>query len=128
MSQEGSQLARSLSTGTSGATDQSVSILAVGEPTEWRKHGRLLPSENGIAFASFDDVTGILLGRICPTVIMSPVLAHRFDCIDLATVLHQLDFRGRYRAIASDMPDPEMIEREIKHLCPHLNFAVLQAS
>ena len=110
------------------AARRDVTILAIGEPDEWRRAGGILPSENAIAFCTFEQVDEELLRRLRPTLVLSPVLARRFDCIDLATRLHELGFREKYRAIASNMPNPEIIEREIRSLCPKLDFAVFQAA
>ena len=84
-----------------------------------------LQADGRVAFASFEDVNEELIARLCPTVILSPVLARNFDCIDLAQVLCRLDFRGRYRAMAEALPDPALIQQEIATMCPNLDFGVL---
>ena len=78
-----------------------------------------------MAFASFEDISEELIARLCPTVVLSPVLARNFDCIDLAQKLFSLRFAGRYRAVSDELPDPEMVEREMRHLCPGLDFGIL---
>lgn len=127
MSDESFMMARTPLETVGNAARRDVTILAIGEPDEWRRSGGIIPSEDVIAFCQFSEVNDELLRRLSPTLILSPVLARRFDCIDLATRLYQLSYPEKYRAIASNMPNPHIIEREIKSLCPTLNFAVIQA-
>jgi hypothetical protein len=111
-----------------GAEDQTVAILAVGESEEWLRKGNSLPTEGGVMFVSIQDVTFDLLNRVCPSVVISPALSARFDCIDLAQILYSLGYRGRYRAVSRELPNPTMIEREINQICPGLDFGILVAS
>ena len=110
-----------------GADDQTVAILAVGDSEEWLRQGNRILTDGSVVFASIEEVTPTLVGRLCPTVVISPALSHRFDCIDLAQILHRIGFKGRYRAVSTELPNPDMVEREIGHLCPGLDFAVLIA-
>ena len=102
-----------------------VSVLAVGESDEWTQQGHSLPRETGVVLVPFEGVTDAALKAYQPDVIYSPVLARSFDCIDLAQLLHSLEYRGSYRAVASDLPKPSVIEREIKHICPRLDFSIV---
>lgn len=108
----------------SGDHESAVSILAVGEPNDWRNQGNVLPS-NGIAFVAFSDVTEATLEHFSPEVIYSPVLAPSFDCIELALLLNNLGFTGAYRAVASDLPKPELIVREVRQICTRLDFRIV---
>lgn len=106
-------------------TEQAVKVLAVGEPEDWKRQGNVLPS-GGLVFVGFSDITQETLGHFDPEVICSPVLAYSFDCIDLALLLHSLNFQGQYTAFGADLPKPAMIEREVRQLCPQLNFRIAQ--
>ncbi len=105
--------------------DQTVAILAVGDSEEWLRQGNTMPGEGAVKFVSIEDVTQTLLEQICPTVVLSPALSTRFDCIDLAQILSEYSYKGRYRAVSRELPNPAMVEREIKHLCPKLDFGIL---
>lgn len=102
-----------------------VRALAVGDPAEWRKQGYTLPSE-GLAFVGFHEVTMETLEFLQPSVIFSPVLAKSFDCIDLAITLYKLGFPGQYCALAVRFPKPTVIEREVRQMCPHLDFRIVE--
>ena len=108
-----------------GSHDETVAILAVGSPSEWRQKGNALPTDGAVAFAAFHEVNRDLLSRLSPSCILSPALSHEFDCIDLAQLLHACGYRGRYRAFSSELPRPELVEREVAQLCPNLNFGIL---
>ena len=101
-----------------------VVAIAVGEPLEWTEAGNALP-DGGVVFVSFEEVTERLILLHMPSVVVSPVLARRFDCIDLAMRLSQIGFTGAYRAVARDLPMPALVEREVRQACPILDFAIV---
>lgn len=125
MSREETEISKLDFVSLGGADDQTVAVLAVGDSEEWLRQGNRILTKSSVVFVSIEKVTTALLNRLCPTVVISPALSHRFDCIDLAQILHGIGFKGRYRAVSGELPNPEMIEREISHLCPGLDFAVL---
>ena len=125
MSREEPKLSMFDAAALGAADDHTVAILAVGDSDEWLRKGNRLPTEGGVMFVSIEQVTAALLERTCPSVIISPALSARFDCIDLAQVLHSLNYKGRYRAVSRELPNPAMVEREIHQLCPRLDFAIL---
>ncbi|AZQ67507.1 hypothetical protein EF888_10415 [Silicimonas algicola] len=101
-----------------------VVAIAVGEPVEWSQAGNALPGA-GVAFVSIEEVTEALIALHAPTVVFSPVVARRFDCIDLAMRLSQIGYLGPYRAIAKDLPRPDLIEREVRQAFPNIDFAIV---
>ncbi|MBT8459000.1 MAG: hypothetical protein HKP37_02400 [Boseongicola sp.] len=125
MSWEQTKLSRLNVASISGLEDQTVAILAVGEPDEWQQSGQTIPRAEGVQFVSINEVNETLLEHLCPTVVISPALSRRFDCIDLAQILCSHRFKGRYRAVSRELPNPSMVEREIRGLCPGLDFAIL---
>jgi hypothetical protein len=118
-------LAPEAGAGPASENRYQTTILAVGDLQEWRRSGRDLPADGKIAFTDFRSVTEELFQLIAPQLVLSPLLARGFDCIDLAEVLHAMGFKGRYRAIADILPNPEIIRREIGDLCPGLDFDVI---
>ena len=102
-----------------------VSILAVGDTTEWLRQRQPLPPGGRIILASFSDLSQDLVSRIRPKLVLSPLLARDFDCIDLAQMLHVLGFAGQYRVISENVPDPAIVKTEIKSMCPGLDFGIL---
>lgn len=107
--------------------DGRAQVVAVGDREEWIREGHRLPISGELLFASFSDITPSFISTHQPAVVVSPVLARSFDCIDLARELHAMGYQGSYRAVSGEVPSPEMIEREIKQLCPGLDFGVIVA-
>ena len=124
-----SESARPAVEGLQETLDQSkvTPVMAVGDPEEWKRQGHGLPYEK-LVFVAFEDVDEATLEHFSPSIIFSPVLAHTFDCIELALLLRNLGFNGEYRAIAGDLPRPSLIEREVSQMCPLLNFRIAVAS
>lgn len=100
-------------------------ILAVGDVRQWNSAGRELPADSQIAFAEFDEINDDLLQSLSPDIVMSPVLSRSFDCLDLAQALYENGFKGRFRVVAPDMPNPRVIQSEISALCPSLDVAFI---
>lgn len=123
-------LTKALATGAVGVstadhTEGTAAVLAVGDTRTWNARGRRLPSDGHVFFAEFHEVTDDLLATLAPRLILSPLLARTFDCVDLAQRLGQLEYRGPYRAIDIGLPDPGLIVREVRTLVPGLDFAVV---
>lgn len=100
-------------------------ILAVGDVRQWLGSGRALPIDSQLAFADFHEITAELLDTLAPDIVMSPLLTNNFDCLDLAQALQAGGFSGRLRIVAPDMPNPKVIQAEIKALCPALDVAFI---
>lgn len=115
---------RSLALAAGQNQDRSGLILAVGEVSAWRGRGNVLPRHGQLAFAEFHEVTAELLETLSPALVLSPLLSRRFDCVDLAELLHVLGYRGKYRVIGNDLPNPDLITAEVMSLVPGLDFAV----
>jgi len=112
-----------------GSTEgQAAVLLAVGEAGEWTKQRTLpFPDGYGVIYTSFEEVPRHVGKPGGPLLVISPILALGFDCIDLAQLLCRLNFPGAYRAVAEALPNPGMIRREIRDLCPKLDFDIITA-
>lgn len=102
-----------------------ISVLAVGDTAEWLRRRQPVPPGGRIILASFSDLSQDLLARVRPKLVLSPLLARDFDCIDLAQMLFALGFGGQYRVVSSEVPNPLIVATEIRSLCPGLDFGVL---
>lgn len=103
-----------------------VKILAIGEPDEWHDQGNSMPAGGQISFLSIQDLSEETLNHFRPSIIYSPVLARRFDCIELAMLLGSIGFEGAYKAFANNLPKPEVIEREVRQMCRRFTFEIVQ--
>lgn len=102
-----------------------ISVVAVGDTRQWNEAGASLPKDVKVAFAAIEDITDDFLAIVEPETVISPLLARSFDCADLAERLHMYGFRGRYRAIAADIPNPGLIRREVREAFPGLDFEII---
>lgn len=86
-----------------------------------------LPGTDGavIASATLAEVDAALLSRLCPDVVLAPLMTPEFDILDLARRLSALAFRGHLRAYAPRIPDPRLVQREIASACPGLDFDLI---
>lgn len=80
------------------------------------------PAGAGYCVAGFDQIDADLLRELSPDVILTPLVSRGFDCLDLAKRLGALDYGGAYRAVSAAVPNPDLIRREIRALCPQLRF------
>lgn len=109
----------------SAGAQQHTRILAVGSPEEWSRERPESRLSLNVSFVAFYEINAALLDTLRPEAVISPALARDFDCIELACLLHSLDFHGVYRATAYDLPNPQVIENEISELCPGLDFRII---
>lgn len=99
-----------------------TAILVVGNLASWQKAGRAVPVLHGFHFSAFADVTGALLQRLAPDLVLSALMGDDYDVIELARKLAQLDFPGRYRALTSGLPNPQVVLNEVRAAAPQIDF------
>lgn len=66
-----------------------------------------------------------LVGHAAPTLILSLLVTPGFDALDLARMLSQCGYRGRYLALVDRLPNPTLIRREVAAQSPGINFDVI---
>ncbi|MEO1640150.1 MAG: hypothetical protein AAFU41_13000 [Pseudomonadota bacterium] len=107
------------------ATDASIATtIIVGSLASWDAAGRSTQID-GFTFVNLSDLTAALLEKLAPALIMAPLVTEEFDAIDVATALAALGYKGRFRAIADDLPNVEMIRRDVRSSVPDIDFDVL---
>lgn len=108
-----------------GAFAQDGVTLIIGDLIRWQSAGRGLPDIDGIHFADAEEIDAALLARLKPVVILSPLMTRTFDAIDIARMLCDLGFAGRYRVLSEGLPDLALVQREIAFVAPTIDFAVV---
>lgn len=99
--------------------------LVIGDLARWRAEGRVVPPLEGFQFIDIDELNVEMVNEKQPDIILSPLVADDFDAVDVAVKLIELRFRGRYRAIADDLPDADLIRQEVRMFAPQLDFDLL---
>ncbi len=103
----------------------SETILIIGDLARWNAQGRGVVSYENFKFSEFGSLTAPLFANIAPTVVLSPLVGDNFDVIDVAIRLTELKYGGRYRVIADDLPNEDMIRKEVRAHAPDLDFDLL---
>lgn len=100
-------------------------MLVIGDMSEWTRIPATRPEVPGFHFADLADLTADLLHELSPDVILSPLVTHTFDVMDVAAQLSRLGYRGRYRAIAECLPSPELVLAEVAIQAADIDFDIL---
>lgn len=99
-------------------------ILVIGNLDRWKREGRPAPELEGFRFATFEALDAALLASARPDMILSPLVGDGFDALEVARRLVELGFRGKYRALAGDVPNPDAVREEVREAAPDLDFDV----
>ena len=111
-----------------GQITSGPNTLIIGDLKRWEAMGRALPRMKGMFFANAETATGALIDRLCPDVVLSPLITREFDAFDIAQTLNDIGFKGLYRILADNVPDVDLIQREIRKAAPLLDLAVVNVS
>jgi hypothetical protein len=57
--------------------------------------------------------------------VLSRLVTPEFDALDLARMLAQYGYRGRYLALVDRLPDARLVRREVAAQSPGINFDVI---
>ncbi len=99
--------------------------LVVGDMARWSSRDRELPVMAGLSFVDVRDLDAALLATHSPDIIMSPLVVRDTDAVEIARTLSQLKFQGRYRVVADDIPDADVIQGEVSAAAPKIDFAII---
>ena len=66
-----------------------------------------------------------LSGPAAPVLVLSRLVTPEFDALDLARMLSQSGYRGRYLALVDRLPDANLIRKEVAAQSPGINFDVV---
>ena len=109
--------------------DQSSTVpettLIIGDLARWSAEGRELVASDNFQFSDLQSLSAPIFADFAPTIILSPLFGDDFDVIVVATRLDELGYRGQYRVITEDLPDDDMIRKEVRAHAPGLDFDLL---
>lgn len=114
-----------VSAGDLARPSSGLEILAIGDADAWRYLGGRDTLDGKVSFQSYQEVSGCLLDLLKPELVVSPLLARDFDCVDLARRLYDLGYHGPYRALATGLPMPGIVRNEVRQACPGLDFDII---
>lgn len=102
-----------------------AATLVIGDMDEWRRMGRVLPEIDGFHFVDIDDVNPDYIRELDPAVILSSLMGYRFDALEIARILGDMDYRGSYRVLTNDIPNTSVVLSEVYQIAPYLDFDVI---
>jgi len=103
-----------------------VLAVALNPETLTRLPPNVLAPNLTILSSSYEELSNFpLAGPLAPALVLSPLLTPAFDALDLARVLSQHGYRGRYLALVDRLPSANLIRREVAAQSPNLNFDVI---
>lgn len=109
-------------------SSHSPKTLVIGVVSEWLGSGKTLPKDPTLKYVALEDVTDDLLVDFKPEVVLSPLVGKGFDVIDVAVRLTSAGYTGRLRATTPDLPNPKLVSKEIRSVCPDIDFDLLVLS
>lgn len=83
-----------------------------------------LPPES-VAVDSPAAIDAALLKSLRPERVICPLFTADFDALVVAAQLRKLDFQGTLYVVAPDLPNPRMVERELRNQSGGLNVKVV---
>jgi len=108
--------------GSDRRKSQRPVLLAVGDLDEHHISGRALTWDSQITYVGFSEVNGDLISALNPDIILSCLVCKAFDFLELAQALCNTGFRGRFRIITPELPNPGIVLSEARALCPSLDI------
>lgn len=77
-----------------------------------------------VTILAFRDLSADTLRLLSPRVVLSRLITRSFDCIDLGQKLFDFGYRGCYRILAQNLPDPSIVLNEMQVLFPGLHVQI----
>lgn len=84
--------------------------------------GKLPAGVDHAVFAAFARLDARLLETLQPSIVTFPLIGADCDATQVVERLASLGFSGVAMALAADLPDPEMVQRELQALAPDLRL------
>lgn len=83
------------------------------------------PLEGRIVSLPLSRLDAAELARLAPDIISCALLSGKFDAIDVINRLGELDYTGQIVVIAECLPNPGLVERELRAFGPGLRLHLL---
>lgn len=69
-----------------------------------------------------------VLDTLAPDFIIAPLFNGHMDCMEISETLHGFGYQGCFLFVSENLPNPAMIETEIRQHIPQLDFHILPAA
>ena len=102
--------------------DARIVILVVCNLQQWRRDGRQVPQMQDFHFTGFAELSRDLIEKVAPDIVLSALMGEDFDALELARCLSELGFRGRFRALTTDLPNPDSVRDDVRSAALGVDF------
>ncbi len=79
----------------------------------------------GVTHIGFADLTAAVLWSIQPTLVVLPLIAAPHDAITIIEALQGFGYVGRVTVLAPSLPNPGLVERELRGLGPGARLTLI---
>lgn len=115
---------RDVGTQALGAARSKVGIALIVGRTDPLTDAALRDTLGSLVACGLSSLDRALLDRIAPHWVVCPLLADGFDATQVISRLLQLGYTGQVMVIAPKLPDPAMVERELRALAPGMRLSL----
>ena len=82
-------------------------------------------ASDAVAVDRPENIDAALLARVQPKKVICPMIGEDYDALIVATHLRALNFAGTLVVVAPELPNPRMVEREIRNQAGGLRVSVV---
>lgn len=108
-----------------GRIAHRILVLDLAEDTRIALPRRVVDTDYDKVLAStFAELNAPTFSDFDPEIIVAPLLSKHTDALDLAEYLELLEFRGRLVVVAEKLPNPALVERELRRAAPSLKLEI----
>jgi|APEBP8051073178_1049388.scaffolds.fasta_scaffold00020_249 hypothetical protein len=87
---------------------------------------RVLPPDGApVVVGSLGRLTAQLVDKVAPEMVVLPLMANGQDAVQVITRLDELSYAGQVVVLAPTLPDPAMVERELRATAPGLRLRLV---
>lgn len=101
-----------------GPTPSGAVVIAVGNVR--------VPGADVVAVAGPEAIDAMLLSSLGADCVVCPLFDAEFDAMAVAARLEALGYVGRLQIIAPELPNPRMVEREIRSQARSIKLQIIQ--
>lgn len=87
-------------------------------------HAGVIPLE-GVNHHTFNALTAEMLAKLAPTVVIMPLFTTEHDALAMVEALEALSFTGRIVVMAPALPNPKLVERELRAAGPGVRLTLV---
>jgi len=103
-------------------------ILVIGHASQWDSLARALPIEAELRFVAFRALSCDLLRNQRPDLVVCRLIDPGYDAAEVARLLAEAGFDGRFWAVCHPVPNPDLVTAEIKQVLGEIEFELVMVS